>query len=252
MKKLFLISLIAITGFVNAQSIILTSPLTVTNGLITPPNTDVTNDTIMYCVTDLNSMFDGGQVIVINNTASAMGVDVERFADEFACFTSNQFCWTICYSPWTSVSPDSIVIPAYDSTGVFHGWVDPDGHEGCCYIKYRFFDSADTTVYSDVTIKYCFANVCTPDVGIDEVSSTQMSLYPNPASDIFTMEFAAAEKGGIISLMDLTGKVAKQINVPSGITKINIPIDGLQNGVYLCSLLIDGKATSTKKIIVKK
>lgn len=257
MKKIYFILLVAITGisYTQAQSLVLTTPTTVTNGLISPaPNTVVNDDTITYCVGDLISTFEDGKVIVINNTGSSMEVKVKRFGTQYSCFNSNQFCWTICYAAATSVSPTGINVPAGDSTTNFHGWMTPDESEGCCFMKYRFFDANDTTTFADVTIKYCFSSNCaSASLGTEEPAKTNMlALYPNPASDLLTAEFGPIENSGLISLTDITGKVVKTIYLGNQIDKQVISLEGLKDGVYIYTLYNNGKTVTTKKVIIRK
>lgn len=255
MKKIYLILLIAFSG-VSYSQITLSTPTTVTNGLISPaPNTIVNDDTITYCVANLISTFEDGKVLVINNSGSTMNVKVRRFANQYACFNSNQFCWTICYAPATSVSPDGIDILAGDTNiNSFHGWVTPDESEGCCFIKYRFYDSADTTDFAEVTIKYCFSSNCaSPTLGTQEpIHTSTMALYPNPASDILTAEFEPIENSGMISLTDIAGKVVRTIYLGNQINKQTINLEGLKDGIYIYTLYNNGKTISTKKVIIKK
>jgi len=255
MKKIYLILLVAVTGITYSQSILLSTPTTVTNGLISPAlSTIVNGDTITYCVSDLITTFEDGKVLVINNTVSTMDIKVKRFGTQYSCFNSNQFCWTICYASATSISPDGISITAGDSTTAFHGWMTPDESEGCCFMKYRFFNANDTTQFADVTIKYCFSSSCaSPTLGTAEPAKTNLlALYPNPASDVLTAEFGPIENTGLISLTDITGRVVKTIYLGDQASKQVISLEGLKDGVYIYTLHNNGKTISTKKVIVRK
>lgn len=255
MKKIYLSLLVAITGVVYSQSIILTTPASTSNGLISPaPSTIVNNDTITYCVADLGTTFEDGKVLVINNTGSTMDIKVKRFGDQNSCFANNQFCWTICYAPATSISPDPITVTSYDSTNAFHGWMTPDGNEGCCFLKYRFYNANDTNVFSDVTIKYCFSSDClSASLGVEEsYNSSSLVLYPNPAQDLLTAEFGSIENNGLITLTDITGKVVRTSVLGDHSNKHVFNLEGLKDGVYIYTLFNNGKTISTKKVIIKK
>jgi hypothetical protein len=254
MKKALslLVSLVITLHFSFTQSIIITTPTTITNGLLTPPNTIVNDDTVIFCVTDMTNTFEDGSLLVINNTASSMPVKVKRFADGTACFGSNQFCWFICYNPPTSISPDIINIASHDTATNFHGWMTPNGNDGCCFIKYRFFNSDDTLVYADVTIKYCFAHTCSESLGVEETNISALSLYPNPAAASVTVEFAPVETDGTILITDLTGKIVKQVMVPVHTTQMMVSLEGLMDGIYLCNFHINGGAVLTKKLVISK
>lgn len=255
MKKIYIILSAVFTGIAYSQSLILTTPSTVSNGLISPsPSTIVNNDTITYCVADLVSTFEDGKVLVINNTAQSMDVKVKRFGTANSCFSSNQICWMVCYAPATSDSPDPVTIAAGDSAHNFHGWMTPDETEGCCFMKYRFYNANDTTQFSDVTLKYCFSSDCaSATLGTEDLTNTNMlALYPNPVSDFLTAEFSPIDNVGLISLADITGKVVKTISLGNQVNKQTINIDGLKDGLYIYTLYNNGKMVGTKKVMVKK
>lgn len=253
MKKILFVLMILASGTSYSQSIILSSPTTISNGLITPPNTVVNNDTIVYCVSDMVTLFEDGKVIVINNTASTMPVKVKRFGGSDGCFLSNQFCWTLCYDPDTSVSPDPTNIAAYDSSTIFHGWVLPDETDGCCFIKYRFFNANDTNVYSDVTIKYCFsANCSSPTLGIDDASFSDYNVYPNPATEFLKIDFDPSSSPDLITIADLSGKIVFTSNITPNMSNVTIPLETIANGVYLCRLMRGGNIVYSNKLIVSR
>jgi hypothetical protein len=243
---------ICIVSFQFAQSIILTTPTTTSPELISPaPNTVVNNDTVTYCSENMLVTFEDGKILFINNTAAPMDVLVRRYADENVCFTSNQFCWTICHNPNVSLS-DPMTIPAYDSTNAFHGWMTPDGNDGCCYIKYRFYNEDDTTVFAETTIKYCFSHDCSADnLSIDENGQLPMNVYPNPADGPFNISFEPLQQPGMIRITDQTGRVAKELLVQSHEQALPVQRDGLSAGIYFCHLYLDGKLMATQKVLLK-
>ncbi len=257
MKKIFTLFLFATGLSLSAQSIILTSPDHGVTGLTNPGiSTVINNDTITYCVDDFIYTFEQGQILVINNTGSPMDIKVKRFGTETSCFNNNQFCWTICYSPATSVSPDAITVGANDSTDMFHGWMTPNGSEGCCFLKYRFFNSNDTTQFAEATIKYCFSNNCSdPSIGIEENTITNnVAVYPNPAAqETFVSFYANTSSEVMINVYDALGKNVYSTLLTSevGENKTRIATDALNNGVYTCNVTA-GNKTITRKLIVNK
>ena len=54
-------------------------------------------------------------------------------------------------------------------------------------------------------------------------------------------------------IYDMSGKQIKQININErGKTSVNITSEGLAAGMYLYSLIADGKVISTKRMILTK
>jgi hypothetical protein len=87
-------------------------------------------------------------------------------------------------------------------------------------------------------------------VGINELaSSTDFSLYPNPASDHVTISMNENSKHEAdIRIYDMTGKEVKNYNTSSSL--LTIDRDNLQSGIYFVSITIQGKRL-TKKLIIK-
>jgi hypothetical protein len=90
----------------------------------------------------------------------------------------------------------------------------------------------------------------TPVVAVDkELSAEQISLYPNPASDDFTVEFANPEQKYIsFSIIDITGKLWLNSNTTT--TEGKVDVSHLRNGTYLLVITKDGNK-HVKKFIVK-
>lgn len=94
---------------------------------------------------------------------------------------------------------------------------------------------------------------------IDEVDETEvLSLAqnkPNPFSENTTIEVAVPENisTAAIFIYDMSGKQEKQISISErGKVAVSVTSEGLTPGMYLYSLIADGKVVSTKKMILTK
>ena len=100
-------------------------------------------------------------------------------------------------------------------------------------------------IHSDVTLTAVFMLTG----GIDEVSSGQWAVYPNPASTSVTVaneQWAAGSEQWTVELVDLNGRtVARHASHSSSLT---IDISTLPRGVYFVRLVGNGTA---KKLVVK-
>ena len=88
---------------------------------------------------------------------------------------------------------------------------------------------------------------------IDDSSNTfspdlndKFSIFPNPAVDLFFLE--NKNDGGLLQLIDLTGKVLLEQNLVSGTNEIRV--NGLTSGVYLVKVNFAGQFF-TKKLFVR-
>lgn len=78
-------------------------------------------------------------------------------------------------------------------------------------------------------------------------------LYPNPASDNFTLLYKSAEnsKSATIEIRDVTGKLVDIININAN-TLQNYSTSKLNNTIYFATLYIDGKLIKQQKIVLVK
>ena len=77
---------------------------------------------------------------------------------------------------------------------------------------------------------------------------------PNPFSERTTIRFTLPENAhnAFIYVFDMTGKMQKQIPVDSSMQSITINGYELSAGMYICSLVVNGKEMDTKRMILSK
>lgn len=84
---------------------------------------------------------------------------------------------------------------------------------------------------------------------IGNTVNTELSIYPNPATDYLTLTVMTSSAGMVeVAIMDITGRTvlpARSISVKADLLKqINIDVSALQNGTYLVTILAEGVITS--------
>lgn len=83
---------------------------------------------------------------------------------------------------------------------------------------------------------------------------SKLSVYPNPASNYFIFSYTtgnAAIQSNLLVISDLTGRLVKSIELgkqPSD--KQIIPIQGMNKGVYICTLFSNMQIISNTKLVV--
>src|SRR2546421_150607 len=92
-------------------------------------------------ITGPNDQLMTAHVTIVNNNANAVYVKVARISETLAPHHVSYFCWTECYDPSVSISPDSILIAPGASTSVFNGDLSPQLHDGISTVVYAFFTS---------------------------------------------------------------------------------------------------------------
>jgi glucosylceramidase len=81
----------------------------------------------------------------------------------------------------------------------------------------------------------------------DEVAAHDIIVYPNPVASELVVKLANGfEKGSVITVTDVTGRLLR--NLPVMGTEYNLPISALSSGVYFIKIS-NGEKSITKKII---
>ena len=83
---------------------------------------------------------------------------------------------------------------------------------------------------------------------LDEVSTTDFSVYPNPASEVININ-STKMLNAAITICDLTGKVVKTSTI-NGLTA-SVNTSGLNSGIYYVTIT-EGSSTSTQKVVIRK
>ncbi|MBQ1695834.1 MAG: T9SS type A sorting domain-containing protein, partial [Bacteroidales bacterium] len=79
------------------------------------------------------------------------------------------------------------------------------------------------------------------DAMVDEVSSDEIILYPNPANDMISVEINVASD---LQIVDLSGKT--MFSYIGCSEKCDIDVSGLKPGVYFCRIRNNDKVQTVK------
>ena len=111
---------------------------------------------------------------------------------------------------------------------------------GTAEIRYYILDASDQPIDSvDVNI------TCT--VGIDEVSSLIKNIYPNPTSEIVTIENSSISAMAL-EIYNNQGKFIHNRILNPGLNNLNVA--SFPNGNYSLNIFNQGKFVSSKRLVI--
>ena len=231
--RILLTCLVVISlNLVHAQSIIVNSP----------------SPTIVVGSADADELETG--IEIMNISLEQKDIKVRRTMLITIDSTSNYFCWTACYIPSVSLSPNALTING-DSTinNTFTSHFKPSGHYGISEIQYTFFDANNPQDSANVVVRYEIA-----PLGISKISNvTSLKAFPNPADDKVTLSFTRSSMNGkgTIELYNMLGaKVyAQQVEDMDG--TISISTENLKAGLYFYSLNDGGQSSRPGRLTIK-
>lgn len=105
---------------------------------------------------------------------------------------------------------------------------------------------------SDDTLRTNYINVLTTAVSDIEFNTFKLSVYPNPAKNLITIESSVNNTNSTIEIFDVIGKRFEQIEVDKiSNNRIEVNISSLNKGVYFVRFSTENNRTKTQKIIVE-
>jgi hypothetical protein len=241
MKKTVLFVLVALlTGFVGySQSLTLadsTGP--VANNATVTRRGHVSDDEIV------------SYLFVRNNTASPIYIFVKKVEISLIPGSTNSFCWGMCFPPNVYVSGDSILINGNTTDSIsFSGHYSPVGSNGISTVRYVFFSHSNPsdTVCANIAYDALFDGA-----GKQTAKNILSGAFPNPANNTVNFEYSLnTGNSSTVTIRNLVGSVVRQSTLTGTEGKLSVITGDLPEGIYFYSLDVDGKAITTRKLIVR-
>ena len=112
-------------------------------------------------------------------------------------------------------------------------------------IKNISLSATNASGSSTIITKTITVNTCT---GLEELTSEQIFIYPNPASDYININIDNSIEHATIKLVDLLGKEVLISYVTQSTFQLNL--NGISNGIYSLNLTDSHNRSFTKLIVV--
>ena len=186
-------------------------------------------------------------IFVKNSTGNAISVLVKKVELVTLGNTMNALCWGVCFPPDIYVATDPIEIGAglTDSLN-FSGHYYPQGVSGITTIRYVFFDERNPSDSVCVNVSYSTF----PLAVIDPASVADVVAYPNPANQSVNFDLPAGSSSeSRLLVRNLLGNVV--MDVPASPGRMTLNTGGLASGVYLYTLIENGKPVSSRKLVIR-
>lgn len=239
-KTIFTLALIALMGYVSAQSLQFEW-----DGHV------YSEGETIECTNDEYGFGEYIQHMQIRNrTSNNLNVVVEKEVVEDLEGTMNLFCWGQCFGPDTYVSPNPITILANSLNTddlSFHALYD-EGVYGDVIIKYYAYDERTPDDRCSIIVRFRKSGV-----GVAENMVEFGHAYPNPASSMVHFDYAIPMGDKVtVSVFNLLGQevMNQQLNSLQG--SVAISVADLNEGIYFCNLMVNGQTLKTEKFVVKK
>jgi len=239
-KTIFTLALIALMGYVSAQSL----QFELDGHVYSEGET-------IECTNDEYGIGEYIQHMQIrNNTSEPMKILIEKEIIQDLEGVINSFCWGLCYGPDVFVSPTAgEVAPGNVNTDdlSFHALYD-EAVFGDVIIKYYAYEERNPDQRISIVVRFRKSGV-----GVAENMVEFGHAYPNPASSMVYFDYAIPMGDKVsVSVFNLLGQevMNQQLNSLQG--SVAISVADLNEGIYFCNLVVNGQTLKTEKFVVKK
>jgi hypothetical protein len=187
-------------------------------------------------LTDANQCIDSSAVAVeveVDPLPVVTATSVQPLCNTITNYTLTVGSPAGGYYTGIAVSQDSVFDPQQAGTGVhtlMYHYQDPT--TGC-----------EDSVAIDVEVVDC--------VGIDEVGSNELSIYPNPVNETLYVQFGQTYTNMEISLINMQGQVVlhKAVAAVNAGVPVQVDVHDMVPGVYVVEVRMSGEK-QTKKLII--
>lgn len=237
-KSIFTLAMMAVMGWASAQS------------LQFELNGEVLSDGQTVYYADFNEDF--GEFILEMQLHNISGTDlnvvVEKEEISVPEGSMNYFCWGLCFAPTTYVSP-AVPMAAGSVSGegdlAFHFM--PGSMTDVGYMRYYAYEEGS---HERVSVNVVFNSL--ESVG-EMPSCTFSHAYPNPASSVVRFNYELSSGANATAcIYNLLGQEVMRQELSDLSGQLTLSVADLNEGIYFCNLMVNGRTLKTEKFIVKK
>lgn len=241
MKKIILLSFLALSTILsNAQSLSIIEPVNIVTGTVAELGT----------TGELVAAWD-----VQNISDNFLEVRASRNVISAVSGSSNYFCWGVCFGAETNISPISTNqdMNGGDINSTFYAHYISAGNPGVTEVEYCFFNSANPSDRTCQSVQYCVDAECIVSVENPTSEIEFSELYPNPLVGLGSIKYhfnntpSADTK---LVIYNMVGKVVKETRITSKDGVLLINGQDFESGIYLYSLITNGKTEFTKRMVI--
>ncbi len=129
--------------------------------------------------------------------------------------------------------------PTITTTYTLHIYAyNKSNHDTCC------------TVTS--TVKVTVNGLCCRTAGINSIATNEnIKVYPNPATQIFTIEINQVLQNGQVELYDVNGRIVWQKQNISKTDKLNVDLSTSPEGIYFVKIKENNLEIYSKKVLLR-
>jgi hypothetical protein len=183
-----------------------------------------------------------------------IAIKVQKIGSAYTGDDTTFICWgATCYPPTVSLTDTLMFPPNVTRNNIFSSTFRGFTTSSNSSVTYRFMRAEDdVTDFIDYSFNYNYTTGVTSITPVLNSRSEMANAMPNPAISTTSIPYslAAPSTNARLKVYDLLGQEVRNIPLRSQNGSVQLDVNNLQNGIYFYSLVVDGRAVSTKRLIV--
>lgn len=172
--------------------------------------------------------------------------------DIYFCFGQNCYTPVTYYSAVVNLAPGQS-LPYTQQSTTYYGIrtdFDANGVLGLSVVRYTIYDSLNLSDSVNITISY---NVTANGIRTNSNPAFVSNASPNPASNSVNFNYDLnGAASAHIKIYNSLGDLVKTVGLTPGSKNAQIDVSMLSEGFYFYSVISDGKAVSTRRLVITR
>lgn len=189
---------------------------------------------------------------VTNTSSKSINVKVRMVNETPEMESIPYFCWTLCYPPHITESPESIQIGPGESNSSFAAYIIPNSIVGQTKLKFEFYDEQnpeDKLVY-----RVTFNTDGTVSVRNVTQAKAAVSVSPLPVRDIARFDYTlpTTARAAELTIYNLVGNPVATYRLADKSGVVAVDMARFSPGMYFYSITADGQRIASKKFVIER
>lgn len=192
---------------------------------------------------------------ILNSSNHTITVGIEKIDENIRSSQVSTFCINNDCSETNIVENHSLIslLPGQIYSG-FSTTLETGLVPGNSSVKFLIYNVANTSESVEVEINYSINEKEKEGILYASDAVELSDVFPNPVRDkaIFNYTYLNPDKEAKIVVHNVLGSIMNEFSLSAYESRLVIPVDSYNPGVYFYTLYIDNKGVATKKMVVRK
>lgn len=211
-------------------------------------------DTNLHIVSEVGSETTT-PIKIQNTTDQVMRVGIERIESNIRSSQLSSFCVdNDCVDKDIAGMAKFFVVEPGQVFSNFIAVLETGLVPGSSSVKFRIFNAANPNEQLEIEVSYTINEKAKEGILFASDVVELSDVFPNPVKEkaVFNYTYLNPDKEARLVIHSVLGSVISEFNLSPYESRLTIPVNDYNPGVYFYTLYIDNEGVATKKMVIRK